>query len=125
METKEQLIKAIKEWVKIDNDIRTLKNEQNKRKKDKLLLSTKLIDIMRTNEIDCFDINNGQICYNKKSIKKPLTQKVLLDTLSKYFNGDLLKATEMQEFITENREVVIKETITRKINNHDEELNKA
>jgi RecA-family ATPase len=123
METKEQLIKAIKEWVKIDNDIRTLKNEQNKRKKDKLQLSTKLIEIMRTNEIDCFDINNGQICYSKKSIKKPLTQKVLLDTLSKYFNGDLLKASEMQEFISENREVVVKESITRKINKTDEELN--
>jgi hypothetical protein len=32
MENKEQLIKIIKEWVKTDNEIRALQNEQNIRK---------------------------------------------------------------------------------------------
>ena len=36
-------------------------------------------------------------------------------TLSKYFKGDLLKATELNEFIIDNREEVIKESIVRKI----------
>jgi hypothetical protein len=35
METKEQLVKTIKEWVKLDNEIRTLHNEEKNRKMEK------------------------------------------------------------------------------------------
>ena len=33
METKEQLVNTIKKWVKIDNELRTLQNEQKKKKR--------------------------------------------------------------------------------------------
>jgi len=116
METKEQLIKTIKDWVKLDNDIRKLQKELVQRKNEKKGISTSLMEIMKKNEIDCFDINNGQICYNKKNIKKPITKKVLLDILSKYYKGDLLKATEINNFILDNREETIKESIILKTN---------
>jgi hypothetical protein len=115
METKEQLIKTIRDWVRLDNEIRNLQNEQLKRKNEKKNISNSLIDIMKKNEIDCFDINDGQILYTKKNIKKPITKKVLLDLLAKYYNGDLLKATDINNFILDNREETIKETIIRKI----------
>lgn len=35
METKDQLVKTIREWVKIDNEIRALQKEQNARKQEK------------------------------------------------------------------------------------------
>jgi hypothetical protein len=114
METKEQLIKTIKEWVKLDNDIRKLQKEASQRKNEKAKISASLMEIMKKNEIDCFDINNGQICYNKKNIKKPITKKVLLDILSKYYKGDLLKASEINNFILDNREETVKETIVLK-----------
>jgi coenzyme F420-reducing hydrogenase alpha subunit len=116
METKDQLIKTIKEWVKLDNDIRKLQKEIAQRKNDKKLLSTTLIDVMKKNEIDNFDINNGQICYNKKNVKKPITKKTLLDILSKFYKGDLLKASETKDFILENREEIVKESLVLKIN---------
>ena len=90
METKEHLIKTIKEWVKLDNEIRTLQKEQVQRKNDKKNVSTQLMEIMKKNEIDCFDINDGQICYSKKNIKKPITKKVLMGVLSKYFKTQWL-----------------------------------
>ena len=114
METKEQLIKTIKEWVKLDNDIRKLQKEASQRKNEKAKISASLMEIMKKNEIDCFDINNGQICYNKKNVKKPITKKVLLDILSKYYKGDLLKASEINNFILDNREETVKETIVLK-----------
>lgn len=116
METKEQLINTIKEWVKIDNEIRTLQNEIKIRKTSQKKISELLIHIMKENEIDCFDLNDGQICYNKKNVKKPITKGVLLNLLSKYYGGDFTKANELNSFIMENREEVIKESITRKIN---------
>jgi len=119
MDTKEQLVKTVKDWVRLDNEIYTLQQELRSRKTDKKNLSTQLIEVMKTNEIDCFDIKDGQICYQKKNIKKPITKKSLLDTLSKYFQGNLFKATELNEFILENREETTKETIVRKQNTSD------
>ena len=34
--------------------------------------------IMKSNEIDCFDLKDGQICYNKKTVKKPIQKKIYL-----------------------------------------------
>lgn len=119
METKQQLIDTIKKWVKIDNEIRVLQKEQNARKKEKKNISNDLINVMKNNEIDCFDINDGQIIYSKKSVKKPITQKVLLNLLSTYYNGDILKASELNDYIMEKREETIQEKIVRKINTNE------
>jgi hypothetical protein len=116
METKEQLINTIRSWVKVDNDIKKLQKEQNKMKNEKKKLSESLIEIMKKNEIDCFDINDGQIFYTKKNIKKPITKKNLINILSMYYKNDLLKANELNDFILNNREEYIQETITRKQN---------
>ena len=114
METKDQLIHSIKEWVKVDNEMKVLQKELNQRKTEKKGLSAILIDVMRKNEIDCFDINNGQLIYNKKNIKKPISKKELLNVLSKFFEGDSLKASELNEYILNSRTEVIKEEIIRK-----------
>jgi len=114
MDTKEQLIKTIKDWVKIDNEIRSLQEEVKIRKNNKKLISEALITIMKQNEIDCFDIKDGQICYNKKQVKKPITKGMLINILSKYYQGDILKANELNNFIMENREETTKESITLK-----------
>jgi hypothetical protein len=115
METKEELITTIREWVKLDNEIRTLQKEQSKRKTEKNDLSTKLMEVMKRNNIDSFDTNNGHIQYNKKIVKKPITKKNLLNILAKYYEGDNEKANTINTFILENREEVEKEEIIRKI----------
>lgn len=112
---KELLIQNIKEWVKLDNEIKAFKKEERKRNEEKKKLSSILIDLMKTNEIDCVDLKDGQLCYTQKTIKKPITKKVLLDILAKYFKGDIEKAENINEFILDNREEVVKESITRKI----------
>lgn len=114
--TKERLITNIKKWVKLDNEIRAIKKEETKRKNEKKQLNEDLISLMKSNEIDCIDIKDGQICYNQKSVKKPITKTYLLSILSKYFEGDLEKAENANDFILNNREEVIKESIVRKMN---------
>jgi hypothetical protein len=112
---KEQLIRVIKEWVKNDNEIRTLQREQHKRKQEKKKITQNLIEIMRNNQIDCFDINDGQIMYKKKEVKQPITKTHLMNVLSTFYNGDSEKINELNTFIMENRKSVTKETISRKI----------
>lgn len=116
MDTKEQLVNTIREWVKIDNEITSLQEEVKIRKNKKKQISESLISIMKQNEIDCFDIKDGQICYSKKQIKKPITKTLLINILSKYFEGDILKANDVNTFIMENREETTKESIILKTN---------
>lgn len=120
METKEQLLLAVKKWVKIDNELRLLQKEIYNRKKEKTQVSKDLMETMRTHQIDSFQLKDGEIMYNKKNVKKPITQKILIEILSDYYKGDVLKATEINNYISENRGYTVKETITRKINNTKE-----
>ena len=116
LKTKDQLIEKIKEWVKIDNEIRVLQKEQKKRQADKKKVSVELIQVMRENEIDAFDLNDGQILYDKRNAKKPITKTALMGILTTYYKGDAVKASEVNQYILDNREEVVREKIVRKIN---------
>jgi hypothetical protein len=109
------LIDTIREWVKIDNEIRTLNKEILIRKKVKSSISSKLMDVMKNNELDSVDIKDGRIEYVNRKTKKPITKKMLLNILSTYYNGNSLKANELNEYILDNREEVTKEIIVRKV----------
>lgn len=112
---KEELVNNVKEWIKIDNDINRLKSEMKEINNKKKLLSTNLLNVMKSNNIDCFDINGGAIIYKKTKVKKPITGKILLKTIENYFKNDTLTAQELTKHILENREESVKETIKRKI----------
>lgn len=119
MNSKDSLVNAIKIWVKKDNEIRQLKKEERIRKKEQKEISETLMDIMKENEIDEFDLKDGKLVYTKKNIKKPITKKGLLDILKRYYNDDKEKADELNNFIMDNREEKIVETITRTIKGED------
>lgn len=115
METKDELILNIKEWIKMDTDITKLQNEIRERKEKKKQLSESLMTVMKKNEIDCFDINGGSLVYKKNKVKKPINAKTLIASLQTYFASTNIKAEEVTKFILDNREEQIKETIKRKI----------
>jgi hypothetical protein len=120
MDSKENLIQNIREWVNLDNEMRTLKDELNKRKKRKDEISSELIKLMKQNNIDSVDINNGQIEYSKKNVKKPITKKMLLNILAEFYKGDDEKAQELNTYIMEHREEVVKESIVRKMKGNND-----
>lgn len=115
IDNKEKLILAIKEWLKNDNEIKILQKEIKDRKLKNEIISKKLIETMKENEIDRFDINSGKIIYSKKNVKKPITQKLLLDLLTKYYKNDETIAQELTNYIVLNREIKITEHIIHKM----------
>ena len=115
MEKQNDLIDVIREWVKIDNEIKYLKNEENKRKNQQKIISKNLMKIMSEYNIDEFDLKDGKIVYTKRNVKN-LSQKILLDLLTTYYKNDLDKANEVNNFILDNREEKVVETIKREIN---------
>jgi DNA repair ATPase RecN len=115
MDSKEKLIKTIQEWVKLDNDIRKLRSEATLRKTEQDKITKSLMNTMKTNEIDEFNISNGKITYLNKTVKKPINKKNLLDILSKFYKGNNEKVSELNQFILDNREDVVVEKLVRKI----------
>ena len=116
MEAKEQLISNIKEWIKLDTETiefrAKIKDLNNKKK----LLTETLVNVMKSNEIDCFDINDGALILKKSKVKKPINSKTLLTALQKYYIDTPNVAEELTKHIMDSREEQVKELIRRKIN---------
>jgi hypothetical protein len=115
MDTKEQLIVNIKEWIKYDTEISQLKAEIKDRTNKKKALTENLVTVMKGNAIDCFDINGGSLVYKKNKIKKPINGKSLLLALQNYYKEQPKMAEDLTKHILESREEQVKETIKRKI----------
>ena len=75
MDTKEELITHIRSWIDIDNEISKLQKQIKDFRNEKKELTESLVDMMKTNEIDCFDINDGKLIYAKSKVKKPINKK--------------------------------------------------
>jgi hypothetical protein len=108
-------VNNIKEWIKIDNEISQLKNEIKERNNKKKALTEGLVTVMKTNQIDCFDINGGALVYKKNTVKKPISAKTLLAALQEYYKDDTKIAEDLTKFVLDNREEQVKESIRRKI----------
>jgi hypothetical protein len=117
METKEQLVNNIKEWIKIDGEILNLKAVIKEKNNKKKLLTNELVDVMKKNEIDCFDINGGALVYKKNKVKKPINGKTLLAALQNYYKEQPTIAEDLTKHILNSREEQVKETIKRKVKN--------
>jgi hypothetical protein len=60
-DTKQVLIHSIKEWIAINSNIVLLQKQLKELKDKKKNISSILIKIMESNEIDRVDINNGKL----------------------------------------------------------------
>ena len=116
METKEQLVSNIKEWINIDNEISQLKAEIKEKNVLKKTLTENLVDVMKNNKIDCFDIKDGSLVYKQNKVKKQINSKTLFTLLQNYYKDEPKVAEDLTKYVMDNREEQIKETIKRKIN---------
>ena len=114
MNTKDELIANIKEWIKMDNDITKLKAEVKGKTNKKKELTESLVNIMKSNSIDCFDINGGALVYKQKKTRKTITGKFLLAQLEEYYKDMPDVAKEITKKVLDNRGEVIKDEIKRK-----------
>ena len=95
MTTKEELVGNIKSWMQVDTEMKLLQKELKDRRLKKKELTESLVEIMKSNEIDCFDITEGKIIYTSSKVKAPLSKKHLMDCLDKYFAADCMVALSL------------------------------
>ena len=113
--TKDELISSIKEWIKIDSDIAKLKNEVKQKNNKKKEITEALVSVMKSNSIDCFDINGGALVYKQRKTKKTISGKFLLEQLENYYKDNPELAREIAKQVLDNRAEVIKDELKRKI----------
>lgn len=111
---KELIISTIKEWMDIDNDLKEIQKLAKEKRERKKYLTEMLVTIMRDNEIDCFDVNQGKLVYTKRTVKETMSKKYLLKALQAFYREDPEHANEVTDFLLNNRQEKIKEQITRK-----------
>ena len=121
MASKQELINLIKQWISCENKIKQIQKLSRETRLEKKLLTESLVSVMKDNEIDCFDINNGKLVYKKNKIKKPLSKKHLVAALMAFFKDDPTVAEEVSNFVMETREENVKEFIHMKQSKNTEE----
>jgi hypothetical protein len=111
---KQQLKQTIKEWVKLDEDVAELKSKikiMNQRKKE---MSLRLLEIMKEQKIDAFDLNNeGKLVRQMKKTKQPINKKQLNTSLTKYYENEK-EAQKVTDFILNARQERMDESICKK-----------
>ena len=116
---KRELVDIVKKWVIIDNQLNQLNKTAKQLKIDKKKINMEMIEIMKQNDIDIFDLKDGQIQYKKETKRVALSQKRLLTILSKHPQLGEEQAMALNEYVYENREEVVKESIVRKFRPND------
>ena len=110
-----ELVDNIKNWLGIDDEIKKLQKNIKNLRTQKKLFTQNLVTIMKNNDIDAFDINDGKLLYMKTRIRTPISKKHLIESISKYFKNDEERIQELCDFILNTREIKTKENIKRKI----------
>ena len=111
---KDILAENIKEWIQIENELTELRRAAKERRARKKELTNSLVDIMKQNEIDCFDVNGSKLIYTQRKTKSAINKKHLLNVLQHYYANEPQKAAELTSIILESREEKINETIRHK-----------
>ena len=117
MATKDELVSNIKGWMAVDEEIKVLSRELKERRARKKEYADALVDIMKENEIDCFDMNAGKIIYTRNKVKAPLSKKHLLTCLQQYASANPdcnIPVGDVGQYIMDSRECKLKEGIRHK-----------
>lgn len=117
----EQLKNDVKEYLELDDQIKSLNKAVAQRRKAKSKLADSILLTMKKFEIENMNTKNGRLVYSVKKSFKGLNKKNLLSGLSIYFK-DEEKAKDASTVVMSNREVIEKVSLKRS-NNKKNPLN--
>lgn len=115
MDANDHLIPIIRDWVRIDGEMRELQKKTTALRAEKRAVSASLIAEMKSGGIDRVALTNGHISYNQTTVRKPITQKSLFEILTTYCENDATRAENILAFIMEHRATETRETVSRRI----------
>lgn len=102
----------VKEWLTLDDDIKTLNSHLRDRKKRKNELTPDILKFMEQYEIQDMNTNSGLIKYNQTLVKKPMNKEFIRNKLSDFLKNSKT-ADDATDYITQNRDTEVKIKLKR------------
>ena len=72
---KAQLIQYVKQWLTLESELNALRSEMKKRRDEKKNISEKLIHVMKQNDLDCLNTQDGKLLYSQNKVKQAISKK--------------------------------------------------
>lgn len=104
----------VKQWLKLDDEIVTLRNEIKKRRNLKKTMTNQLIQTMKNNDIDVMNAGASKLVRTRHKVKAPLSKKHLIASLLDFYKNDQEMVKNISDHIMETRETKIVENIKKK-----------
>lgn len=109
-ESKENIKLLVKEWIHLNKDIKT----KTKRRKE---ISNVLSSIMKKNNVDAYNLKEegAGVKYRTQTQRAGISKKMLMQSLTRFFDNNPETAQEATDFIMNARESKIKDVLIGKI----------
>lgn len=98
----EEFVEIVKNWVKIDDEIREKNNQIKELKDEKKEYETFILEFMQNNHENVINISDGKLRVNKSTTKAALKQESIQSSLFD-LTRDPNKALQMTKYILDNR----------------------
>ena len=101
----------LKEWLTLEDELKILNAAVREKKKRMGILQGLITKTMKGHKIARVNIKSGAILYQNKQTKESMGKKFIISKLTEYFKGDIVKATEIFNFLEEHRGKKTKDNI--------------
>ena len=101
----------LKEWLTLEDELKILGNAMREKRKRMGILQGLITKTMKGHKIARVNIKSGAILYQNKQTKESMGKKFIISKLTEYFKGDIIKATEIYNYLEEKRGKKTKENI--------------
>ena len=101
----------LKEWLTLEDDLKVLSAAVREKRKRMGILQGLITKTMKGHKIARVNIKSGAILYQNKQTKESMGKKFIVSKLTEYFKGDIIKATEIYNYLEEHRGKRNKENI--------------
>jgi hypothetical protein len=101
----------LKEWLILEDELKVLSNAVKEKKKRMGILQGLITKTMKGHKLARVNIKSGAILYQNKVTKESMGKRFIVSRLTEYFKGDIIKATEVYNYLEENRGKRVKDNI--------------
>ena len=108
----EMFKEKVKEWLSLDDDIKTLNGHLKERKKKKNELTPEILDFMQQHKITDMNTDSGKLKYAQTLTKKPMNKEYIRSKLLDFLKN-AQKANEATDFLIDQRETKVNVKLKR------------
>lgn len=104
----------VKTWLKLEDEIKTLRDEIKKRRNLKKKMTNELLKTFNDNDIDVMNAGDARLVRTKHKVRAPLSKKHLITSLLDFYKNDEEMVKTISQHILDTRQVKIVENIKKK-----------